>query len=95
MSDRELGIVQFAVWAFLIYCLVLAVIAVWRLFLRSGDVVAQADELWAEAQTLIVEAEQVLDEHATIESFVDEWMPVTQKVAIAEAIAVDRQRDHR
>lgn len=92
MTDRELGIVQFAIWAFLIYCLVLAVVAVWRRFIRNGDVVKDAEDLAAEADAIIAQA---MVDHASIESFVADWMPLTRRTAIAEAIYVDRQRDHR
>lgn len=92
MTDRELGALQFAVWAFLLYCLVLAVVAVWRRFIRNGDVVAEAEAVRVKAELALAE---VMADHASIKSFVADWMPMSRKVAIAEAIVVDRQRDHR
>ncbi len=78
MTDHEQAVVEVLIFFFLIYILILLVLTAWRRFLRDGDVVAEANE--------------IRRDYASIESFVEDWIPLSQKVAIAESRYLDKER---
>ncbi|MEO6604322.1 MAG: hypothetical protein ABIN55_01790 [Aeromicrobium sp.] len=78
MSDHEQAIVEVLIFFFLIYIAFLLVWTAWRRFIRDGDVVADANE--------------ILRDQVSIESYVEDWMPLSQKIAIAESRYLDKAR---
>lgn len=81
MTDHDLAILELTIWALAIYVLVLTVVAVTRRFILDGDVVA--------------DAQQVLHDQESIDSYVADWLTPAPKTNIREAIDIAQQRVHQ
>lgn len=78
MDDHELAVLEVFIWFALIFFTGMSAYWFYMRFVRDGDVVAEAN--------------RVLDENETIESYLEEWSGTTVKTAIAETRALDQDR---
>lgn len=79
MDDHEVAVLEVFIWFALIFFTTLAVVWFIRRFILDGDVVKEAN--------------QVLDETQTIESYLADWAPgLTTRTAIAETRSLDQDR---
>ena len=79
MNAHDVAVMQVLIFFLLIYGTFLLAWTAWRRFLRDGDVVAEAN--------------QILRDQASLESYVEDWMPLSVKVRVAEARAVEKERE--
>lgn len=88
MTERESTILDLTVWALLIYLTTLLVLHAWRRYIRSGDVVAEAQRATAQANRLI-------SQQRSIDSWVTNWLERPKhSTHISEAMYVERTRSH-